>query len=408
MTDETTTRSDRAADVADFAATDTADQEAMAGLAGGGKLTILQIITPRRYSGAERAMTYLSESLVKRGHRVVVACKYNELLLQELDERGVEAHVLPIRGKLNVAAPFVISRFARRVGADIIHTHLSTASLWGSLGAKLAGVPCVGDVQWLNHKYWYLFADRLTACSHGVRKHLIGQGLVGERIEVVYNGLDPAQFCGPGDGRAVREELGLSPEQPVIGTIAHFSPRKGHVYLLGAMAQLVKRFDDICCLLIGEGRDEQRLRRAVGELGLEKHVRFLGYRHDACELIKAMDVMVLPSLVEGLGIVLIEAGFLGKPAVASDIDGIDEVIVDGETGMLVPPADVDALAVGIEALLDDGEWARQLGRQARSRMERIFSLDAMTDRTEAVYHEVIAEYRGRRGHEGKSETEGSR
>ena len=137
-------------------------------------------------------------------------------------------------------------------------------------------------------------------------------------------------------------------------------------------------------------------------------MRFLGYRHYACELIKAMDVMVLPSLVEGLGIVLIEAGFLGKPAVASDIDGIDEVIVDGETGMLVPPADVDALAVGIEALLDDGEWARQLGRQARSRMERIFSLDAMTDRTEAVYHEVIAEYRGRRGHEGKSEPEGSR
>jgi glycosyltransferase involved in cell wall biosynthesis len=195
------------------------------------------------------------------------------------------------------------------------------------------------------------------------------------------------------DGQAVREELGLRPEQPVIGTIAHFSPRKGHGYLLAAMAQLVKKFDDLCCLLIGEGKDEQHLRRAVGELGLEKHVRFLGYRHDAVELIKAMDVMVLPSLVEGLGIVLIEAGFLGKPAVASDIDGIDEVIVNGETGLLVPPADATALAVGIETLLDDAEWGRELGRQARLRMQRMFSLEAMTDRAEAVYHEVIAEYR---------------
>ncbi len=393
MSDETIPKPDVTADAVGCGVTHTADEEASGRPADDGRLTVLQIITPRRYSGAERAMTYLSESLAKRGHRVVVACKHNELLLRELDERGVENHVLPIRGKLNIAAPFVISNFARRIGADIIHTHLSTASLWGSLGAKLAGVPCVGDVQWLNHKHWYLFADRLTACSHGVRKHLIGQGLDGERIEVVYNGLDPAQFSGLSDGQAVREELGLRPEQPVIGTIAHFSPRKGHGYLLAAMTQLVKRFDDLCCLLIGEGKDEQHLRRAVGELGLEKHVRFLGYRHDAVELIKAMDVMVLPSLVEGLGIVLIEAGFLGKPAVASDIDGIDEVIVNGETGMLVPPADATALAVGIETLLEDAEWGRELGRQARLRMQRMFSLEAMTDRAEAVYHEVIAEYR---------------
>ncbi len=363
--------------------------------AGREKLTILQIITPRRYSGAERAMTYLSEALVARGHRVVVACKYNELMLQELHKRGVEAHVLPIRGKLNLAAPLVIAKFARRIGADVIHTHLSTASLWGSLGAKIAAVPCVGHVHWLNHKYWYVFADRWAACSHGVRNHLIAQGIPGERIEVVYNGLDQRLFPWPPDGSAVREKLGLRPDQPVIGTVAHLSAHKGHVYLLQAMARLMGRLDDICCLLIGEGKDEARLRTMVSRLGLDRHVRFLGYRHDGVELIKALDVAVLPSLREGLGIVLIEAGLLGKPAVASDIDGINEVIVDGETGVLVPPADADALAVAIETLLEDADWARQLGRQARARMEQIFTLDAMADRAEAVYYEVIGEYQQR-------------
>ncbi len=359
------------------------------------KLTVLQVITPKHYSGAERAMTYLSEKLVSRGHRVVVACKFNRLMLEELASRGIEACVLPIRGKLNVAAPFILARFARKISADVIHTHLSTASLWGGLAGKIAGVPCVGHVHWLNHKYWYLFADRWAACSHGVRNHLIGQGLPGERIEVVYNGLDQDWFPWPPDGSAVRRELGLTPDQPVIGTVAHFSAHKGQIYLIQAMARLVKRIPDVCCLLVGAGKGEAQLRSLIAELGLEEYVRLLGYRHDGAGLMRAMDVAVLPSLREGLGIVLIEAGLLGRPAVASDIDGINEVIVDGETGILVPPADADALAVAIEALLEDRAWARQLGRQARARMEEIFTLDAMADRAEAVYYQVVAEHQQR-------------
>jgi len=363
---------------------------------GRDKLTILQIITPQRYSGAERAMTYLSEALVARGHRVVVACKYNELMLQELRQRGVEAHVLPIRGKLNLAAPLVIARFARSIGADLIHTHLSTASLWGTLGARLAGVPSLGHVQWLNHKHWYLFADRWVACSQGVRNHLIAQGLPGDRIDVVYNGLDQRQFPWPADGSAVRAKLGLRPQQPVIGAVAHLSAHKGHAYLVQAMSRLAARFGDISCLLIGEGQDEPRLRRMVSELGLERHVRFLGYQHNGHQLISAMDIAVLPSLREGLGIALIEAGFLGRPAVASDIDGINEVVVDGQTGVLVPPADAEALAAAIAKLLEDADWARQLGRQARARMQQTFTLEAMADAMEAVYYQLIDAYGARR------------
>lgn len=362
-----------------------------------GKLTVLQIITPRRYSGAERAMTYLSEALVRRGHRVVVACKHNELMLHELRARGVEVEVLPIRGKFNVAAPFRIARFAREIGADIIHTHLSTAGLWGSLGGKVASIPCLGHVHWLNRKHWYLFADHLATCSHAAKDHLAGQGIAEDRIAVIYNGLDQEQFAGPPDRDDVRAHLGLGRDQPVVGAVAHISPRKGHRYLVEAIELLVARHPDICCLIIGEGRKEMSLRQMIGRMGLEKNVRMLGYRHDAVSLLKAVDIAALPSLREGLGIALIEAGFLGKPTVASDIPGINEVVVNGETGLLVPPADSGALADAIATLLDDPELAGRLGQAARHRMEEVFTLDAMAEATERVYRSVIEQHKARRG-----------
>ncbi len=359
------------------------------------RLTVLQVITPKRYSGAERAMTYLSEALVRRGHRVVVACKHNDLMLDELRARGVEAEVLRIRGKFNVAAPFRIGRYAKAIGADIIHTHLSTAGLWGSLGAKVAGVPCLGHVHWLNRKHWYVFADHIATCSEAAKRHLVGQGMDERRIAVIYNGLDTEQFVRAPEAEQVRAELGLEPGQPVIGAVAHISPHKGHRYLVQAMARLVTRRPDTCCLIIGEGRDETGIREMIGQLGLQNNIRMLGYRHDAVNLLKAVDVAVLPSLREGLGIALIEAGFLGKPTVASDIPGIDEVIINGETGLLVRPADPEALAQAIESLLDDREAAARMGLCARERMERLFTLDAMADATVAVYRAVIQQYYGR-------------
>lgn len=361
-----------------------------------GKLTVLQVITPRRYSGAERAMTYLSEALIRRGHRVVVACKHNELMMHELGMRGIEAEVLPIRGKFNIAAPFRIARFARQIGADIIHTHLSTAGLWGSLGGKVAGIPCLGHVHWLNRKHWYLFADHLATCSHAAKEHLTGQGIAEDRIAVIYNGLDQEQFLDPPDGDDVRAQLGLGRDQPVIGAVAHISPRKGHRYLVEAIELLVARHPDICCLIIGEGRNEKGLRQMISRMGLEGNVRMLGYRHDAVSLLKGVDVAVLPSLREGLGIALIEAGFLAKPTVASDIPGIDEVVVNGETGLLVPPADPGALANAIGRLLDDPELARRLGQSARRRMEAVFTLDAMAEAAEQVYRGVIERYKARK------------
>lgn len=356
-------------------------------------LTVLTVITPSRYSGAERIAVYLAEGLQKRGHRVVFALKHNRQLLKELHDRDIEAHALPISGKGNLVAPFLLAWLAESIGADVIHTHLSTASLWGAVAGKIACIPSIASVHALNVKTCYAYSDLLATCSEGVREHMIEQGLPGDRIEVMYNGLNPQQFEEIPSERAVREELGLPYDTAVIGEVAHLSPRKGQAVLLEAVALLVKRWPRLVCLLVGEGEDRAALEQRVEELGLTENVRVMGYRADARRIMQAMDVVTLPSVaIEGLGIALIEAAFLGKPVVGSDAPGIREALVDGRTGLLVPPRRPDALAAAIGEILSNPEMAVEMGERGRNRAKKMFSLDGMVTRAEELYRQLLREY----------------
>ena len=354
------------------------------------RLTVLTLVTPSRFSGAERISVYLADGLQQRGHRVIVVCKQNRRLLQALDERDIEAHVMPISGKGNIIAPFLLSWYAEHVGADIIHTHLSSASLWGAVAGKIADIPSIASVHALNTKTCYVYSDMLAACSDGVREHLMKQGINGERVQVMYNGLNPCQFNGIPSREQMRAQLDLPLDAPVIGEVAHLSPRKGQVYLLQAVVKLLERWPDLICMLVGEGEDHEALEERIDELGIRHATRMLGYRSDARHVMKAMDVVVLPSVaIEGLGIALIEAAFLSKPVVGSDAPGIREALVDGETGLLVPPADAEGLADAIAAILSDTEMARSMGERGQERAWQMFTLDHMVCRAEELYRELL-------------------
>jgi glycosyltransferase involved in cell wall biosynthesis len=362
---------------------------------GSRPLTVLTVITPQRYSGAERMAVYLADGLRRRGHRVVFACKRNELLLQELAARGLEAHPLPIAGKVNPLSPCLLAWLARRLRADLIHTHLSTAALWGSVAGKLAHLPTVASVHALNRKTCFLFADLIATCSEGVRQHLLDQGVAPERVQVLYNGVYPEHFEGLPPAAQVRRELQIPPGAPVIGAVAHLSRKKGQEYLLRAAALLRERWPDLICLLVGEGVEREPLTRLARHLGLGDGARFLGYRDDAPRIMQAMDVVVLPSVAkEGLGVCLIEAAFLGKPVVGSDAPGIREVLVDGDTGLLAPVADAEGLAASIAYLLEDPGRAADMGARGRDRARRLFTVEAMARRAEQLYRDLLTRPRG--------------
>lgn len=356
----------------------------------GRPLTVLTVITPSRYSGAERIAVYLAEGLQRRGHRVVFACKEIPELLEALDRRGIEAHALPISGKGNLMAPFLLAWFAEWIGADVIHTHLSTASLWGAVAGKIARIPTISSVHALNVKTCYVYSDLLATCSEGVREHMMAQGIPGDRIEVMYNGLNPAQFEGIPSEQDVRDELDLPHGAPVIGEVAHLSPRKGQIYLLEAVRLLLERWPELICLLVGEGEDRVELEEQVARLGIGEHVRVMGYRPDARRVMQAMDVVVLPSVaIEGLGVALIEGAFLGKPVVGSDAPGIREALVDGDTGLLAPPGQPAPLAEAIDEILRHPKSAQEMGERGRRRAMEMFTLDHMVTRAEELYRQML-------------------
>jgi len=172
--------------------------------------------------------------------------------------------------------------------------------------------------------------------------------------------------------------------------VGRLTEQKGHTYLLDAFAQVMRVLPAARLLVIGDGELRPTLERRATRLGLHGSVIFTGRREDVPRLMMALDVLALPSLWEGFGLVLLEAMAAGKPIVASRVSAIPEIVADGETGLLVPPRDVKALAQALLALLHDPQRATEMGRRGRLRLEQEFTVERMVSQTEAAYEKVRA------------------
>ena len=349
-------------------------------------MKIIQVITPSRVSGAELIVLALCRGLAAHGHTVWLVTKAGSPLIPVAEEAGIHTVPMAIGGKGNIVAPGRIARFAREQGAELIHTHLSTASQWGTLAGRLAGIPAVATVHALNTRWSYHFAHRLVAVSEAVKQHLVGQGVSAERIEVVYNGLDLHRFTPTANLADAKRNVGIAPAAPVIGVIAHLSKKKGHAWLLTSVARLLPSFPGLRVLLLGTGPEREALATHAARLGFGNQVIFAGYQPDVVPWIAAMDVLVLPPIAkEGLGCVLLEAGAMEKPVIASRIGGTSEVVAQDETGLLVPVGDVSALAEALALLLRDPDLRRRMGQAARRRALTLFSEEEMIANYERVY-----------------------
>ncbi len=371
----------------------------MSAVATGTKLNLLMCITPRHFSGAERVLVNLASGLQERGHQVLVLTKPQERLVEELGHRSVPVRAVRIGGKLNRAAPYRITQAAQEIEADVIYTVLSSASLWGGYAGRLAGLPVVSNVHALNSRVWYGQATRVIACSWGVQHHLVEHGVPESKIEVIYNGVDPARLQGLRPGPEVRRDLGVAQDAPVICAVAHLHKKKGHRYLLEAVSHLVRRHQGLQLLCVGRDSGQQAvLQRQAVALGIADRARFLGFRPDVLSVVNASDIVVLPSVAkEGLGMALTEAAFLGKPTVGTDIPGVREALVGGETGYLVPPADADALVQRLDELLSDADLRKSMGQAGREWAPRTFSLQRQLELTEAAFARAMTLHTKRLG-----------
>ncbi len=359
-------------------------------------LRVLHLITPRRFSGAERVCAQVCEELRGRGHDVLVVTKHLPALEADLTQRGVPFRTARLGNKFDFSRPLAIMSLIRRHRADLVHTHLSTAAQWGMIGAHFAGVPCVAHVHAMNRAIWYIWATRVVAVAGAVRDHLTSQGLPADRVDVVHNAVE-TEGLPPVDAPALRRGLGVAPEAPLIAVAAHLSRKKGIHVLLPALARLRERFPDVRCLLMGEGSERTQLETQAAALALGEAVSFLGFRNDAQQVMAASDVVCLPSIAgEGLPMAVLEAQARGRPVVATRLAGIGEALSDGETGFLVQPGNPEALADRLGALLADAALRRRLGEAGRAFVAREFGPSLRCDRIEEVYRLVLEQKHARR------------
>ncbi len=365
--------------------------------------TVLHYTDSDQFGGTERALLHVLAGLDRSRWRPVLLHRPEPgltPLLQEARRLGVELRTVPhLRGARGWARVPTLAGQIRRERAAVFHAHLTwpLACRLGLLGAALAGVPAVVATAQLfvdlppsgwtavQHRVVSAGVDRYLAVSRQVAAQLRDRfGVRPGKITLVPNAVSLDQFPHDAIPISIRPADPAAP--PTVLTVARLDPQKGLHHLVAAAALL----PEARVMVVGDGPERGALETLIAQLGLGDRVHLLGFRTDIPELLAGCDLFVLPSLFEGLPLSILEAMAAGRAVVATAIGGNDEAVVDGVTGLLVPPADPQALADALRTLLREPERRRRLGEAGRRRAEAEFSATAMVRRVAAVYDEVLA------------------
>ena len=289
---------------------------------------------------------------------------------------------------------------------DVVHLHLQVSTVLGTLIARLCRVPKVIVTIYASKgqsDYWVFpsfsllvpLVDAFVGLTHhqlsGLTDHPLAQPFLKyTQTEMIPVGLD-CQGIDASDVQesTIREELNIPPESPIILNVARFRYRKGQDYLLRAMAFVVKDIPEARCILVGHGPELERLQQLTHELKLEQHVFFLISRSDLPNFFHASDLFVNASIFEGMGVILYQAMAYKKAVVGFDAGSADEVVINKETGLLVPVRDYSALASAIITLLKNKALREQYGVAGRKRIEEHFLLEDKINDYAKLYQEII-------------------
>jgi len=317
-----------------------------------------------------------------------------------LKHRGVSVHNLIIRCDIDPLCLVSIVRLLKKLSPALVHTHLIHGDLYGITAAKVAGIRAVvsskhNDDAFRHNRFIRALnvrlnrnTDRIIAISEWVRRFENEVEAVPlDKITTIHYGLEALRPAA--SARSIREELGFTRQDVVLGIIARLVEQKGHRFLLEAFEKALAKNEKLRLVIVGEGALDTQLRRLVQKKGLDGAVRFTGYRTDVAEILDAVDIFVHPSLWEGFGLSILEAMAMGKPVIASRVSAIPELVEDGITGFLVPPTDTGSLARSIVKLAGDTGLRKQCGQKAHERWKTCFSVAAMVDKTATVYENLL-------------------
>lgn len=357
----------------------------------------LQLLPSLHVGGVERGVVDLARAMKKRGEHCVVVSSGGELVT-ELQKIGAPHYALPVHKKtlLGLALVPKLVEIIRRERIDVVHGRSRVPAWIGWLAARKAGVPFVTTCHgyYKHHPLSTVmgWGKKVIAISNVIARHMVDDfGVSPDRIRLIHRGVDLAQFSA-----SVKKKKQGGPLR--IINVGRLTPIKGHVEFLYAVHALKQKLQQpLEVLLVGsEGKGKHKytdlIKKTLRHLELENCVQMLGTRRDIPELIASSDLLVLPTLVpEAFGRVVIEAGAVGTPVLATRLGGLLDIIDHGQNGMLVDPGDIKGMAGAMFQMLQDPARSAKMAENLRAKVEREFTLDQMVEKTLQVYREAIPE-----------------
>jgi glycosyltransferase involved in cell wall biosynthesis len=377
------------------------------------RVHVCHIVTLLELGGAQQNTLYTVAHLDRRRYRVSLIAGKGGLLDDEaLSLRDVEVHLLPelvreVDPASDLKALARLTALLLRLQPDVVHTHSSKAGVLGRWAAYLAGVGTVihsihgfgfhPEMPLLRRGFYRALeagtaavTTRFLAVSQASLDSGVSQGiLTPERSILVRSGIRLAAFRGGPPPGNLHRELGIPFDAPVVGMVACLKPQKAPLDFVRAAQRVARRFPAAHFVLVGDGEQRPAVEEELRDLGLVGRLHLLGWRRDIPAILTDLSLLVLTSLWEGLPRVVPEAMAAGLPVVATRVDGTPEAVRDGETGFLVEPHDVEAMADRIEYLLCHPSEARRMGQQGKLRVEE-FDIDSMVHRQEAIYDSLLS------------------
>ena len=363
-------------------------------------LRTLHIDTEQTWRGGEQQVFYLMRGLQRLGHGADLICQPDSPLSQRADGEGMRRFEIRMVGEFDVIAAVRVARIIESEGHQVVHLHTAHAHSIGLLTSYL-----------LEHRPRYVVSrrvdfrpvkglfsrlkygsrvDRYIAITQAVKDVMVQNGISAEKIAVVHSATDVGRFESVGGEREeILREFRLSEHTFLIGNVAACVGHKGQDYLLSAMPTVFSEFPNAVLFIVGDGPLRGELEASARKLKISDRVIFTGMRDDVPRFLHAFDLFVLPSWGEGMGSVLLEAMAARKPVVATDADGIIEVVQDRINGLLVPTRNAEALACGIGWMLRHRDAARAMGEAGRRTVEEWFTADRMVEGTLAVYDTLV-------------------
>jgi len=361
----------------------------------------------------------LIERLAGEGFHVCAACANGEHA-QETRNAGVQVHAVPMARRVvswtHVRSLTALVRLMRNERFDLVHVHTPVAAVLGRMAARIAGVPLI-----LYTAHGFYFHDRMTCWKRRIlillerrlgrcctdllftqsredRETAVREAIMpAARAVWIGNGVEVERFESPASA-VLRDDLGLEPEDFVVGFAGRLVAEKGVWELLDALALLAPRYPHLKLLVVGDRLHSDRDRRTgkslpetVAAYGLDRRVIFTGFQAETPPYYALMDLFVLPSYREGMPRTILEAMAAGKPVVATNIRGCREEVVHKETGLLVPVGDAETLADAIEQILTDARLAETMGRRGRERARDCFREETVLDRQVTAIKALLAD-----------------